>query len=133
MGHHPGGAQPTEMAIRKAARELNVPKSTVARAVAAESLKDEAKEVADNLGLGTVARATAARQATKEAQIVALHEADERRKANRETDKIVMERRLEAAKEYLAARLDVDEIHTFGEMIAGICDPLSKALLREAA
>lgn len=55
------------------------------------------------------------------------------RKINRETDKLIVERRMDAIKEYLAARLDVDELHTVGEMMAGICDPLSMVLMREAA
>lgn len=35
--------------------------------------------------------------------------------------------------EWLARRLDVTEMHDLGEMLAGLCDPLSKALMREAA
>jgi hypothetical protein len=56
-----GGSQPAEKAIRKAAAELNIPKSTVARAVAAESLPDAVKAAADDAGLGTVKRAIVSR------------------------------------------------------------------------
>lgn len=73
-----------------------------------------------------------AREPSKEAQLRAMRE-QQARQANRETDKIVAERRLDAAKEFLAARLDVTEMHTLGEMLAGICDTLSRALMREAA
>ena len=46
-----GGQQPTERAIRKTARDLNVSAATVPRAVAAESIEREAKEIADTAKL----------------------------------------------------------------------------------
>ena len=55
------------------------------------------------------------------------------KKANRVTDQIIVERRIEGIKEWLAARLDVTELHDLGEMLAGIADPISRALIREAA
>jgi hypothetical protein len=64
----PGGAQPSEKAIRKASAELNIPKSTVARAVAAESLPPAVKAAADEAGLGTVKRAKLASEPSAEAQ-----------------------------------------------------------------
>ena len=69
----------------------------------------------------------------KAARLLAEDEAKEVRKANSATDAIVKDRRLEIAKEWLAARLDVDELHQLGEMLAGLCDPLSRVLMREAA
>ena len=54
-----GGQQPRERAISKAAREFGFDKSTVSRAVAAESLTDVAKAEADRLGLNTRDRAKA--------------------------------------------------------------------------
>lgn len=69
-----GGKQPTEKAIRKAAKELGVSAATVSRAVAAENLDAEVKAVADELGIGTVTRAKAAALPTQEAQIAKLVE-----------------------------------------------------------
>jgi hypothetical protein len=45
-----GGPQPLEQGIRKAAKELGLPKTTVSRAVAAESLSDDVKAKADAAG-----------------------------------------------------------------------------------
>ena len=142
----PKGGRP-EGGVKAAARELGVNREDARRAVKVSSLSPEAQEIAREAGLddNRTALLAAAEHKTKEDQIRSLREraaekaakhqrdAEEARKANRETDKIVAERRLDAAKEFLAARLDVTELHTLGEMLAGICDPLSRALLREAA
>ncbi len=68
---------PAEEGIRKAAKELGLPKSTVARAVAAESLPEPVKAAADAAGLGTVKRAEVAREATTEAQVAKVREISE--------------------------------------------------------
>jgi hypothetical protein len=52
-----GGVQPRDKAISKAAKELGIDKSTVSRAIAAESLDPEVKAAANDPGLGTVKRA----------------------------------------------------------------------------
>lgn len=72
-------------------------------------------------------------RAAKAARLLAEEESKEARKSNRDTDKLITERRIEAIKEFLAARLDLTELHDLGEMFAGICDPVSKSLMREAA
>lgn len=60
-------------------------------------------------------------------------DAAEARRRNREADQLIAEQRLAAAVEWLAGRLDVNELHQLGEMLAGVAPPLSKALMREAA
>ena len=57
--HPSGGTQPHEKAISRAAKEFGMDRSTVSRAVAAESLTDVAKVEADRLGLNTRDRAKA--------------------------------------------------------------------------
>ena len=61
-----------EGGIRAAARELGISKSTAHLAVKAESLTPEAKEAANELGLGTVARAKLA-SVEPEKQVAGLH------------------------------------------------------------
>jgi hypothetical protein len=131
-----GGFQPLEKAIRKAAVELGVNAATISRAVAAESLTPEVKVAADEAGIGTVKRAEISREPNPAAQLAAIkreQDATDARKANREADKIIDETRVHDIKEYLAARLDVTELHDLGLMMLGICNPLAKAIMREAA
>lgn len=77
-----------------------------------------------------------AREPSPAAQLAAIkreQELAEAHKRNKDSDKLIAMQRVDNCKEWLAARLDVTEMNEFGEMLAGICDPLSKALLREAA
>ena len=132
----PGGKQPKEEGIRKASKELGLPKSTVARAVAAESLPESVMALADEANLGTVVRAKIAREKSDVAKMRAAlveKEATEARRANQQTDRVVKDRRVEEIKEWLASRLDVNDMHDLGLMLAGLCDPVSRALMREAA
>ena len=46
---------------------------------------------------------------------------------------MISERRIQNTTEWLARRLDATELHELGEMLRDVADPLSKALLREAA
>lgn len=131
-----GGAQPNDKAIRKAAKELGVSPATVSRAVAAESLPDEVKSSADEIGMSTAKRALLASAPSPAAQLAAIErekQLTEAKKVNRVTDQLVVERRIHDVKEWLAARLDINELHELGEMLAGIADPISRALMREAA
>ncbi|MFY8047909.1 MAG: ParB N-terminal domain-containing protein [Erythrobacter sp.] len=87
-----GGHQPTEQGIRKAAKELGISKDTAQRAVAAESLTDDVKAQADEMGLGTVKRAELASNPNPAAQLDAIRrERDkaEAAKRNRETDQAI--------------------------------------------
>lgn len=108
----PGGAQPKESGIRKAAKELGLPVSSVKRAVDAESLSPDAKALADEVGAGTVQRAAAARAGSPEAQLRAIREESARaeaRKANKDAFRDVAE--VEAARfaEWILARMDLNE------------------------
>ena len=76
----PGGSQPAEAGIRKAARDLGLHQVTVKNAVDAESLSDEVKAAADAIDLGTVKRAKLAAEKDKAAQLAAIDE-EARRKA----------------------------------------------------
>ena len=137
VGTKPQGGRP-EGGVNKAARELGVSKTEAHRARKTASLPEEAQEIAREAGLDNNGAALdrAASAPTPAAQLAAMKreaEAAAARKANAETDKLVKERRVEAVKEWLARRLDVNEMHDLGEMLAGLCDPISKALMREAA
>jgi ParB-like chromosome segregation protein Spo0J len=59
-------------------------------------------------------------------------EAAEAQKRNREADKLIAAQRIDNAAQWLSHRLAATELHDLGEMLAGVCAPLSKALLREA-
>ena len=125
-------------AVAAASRELGVSESDARRAAKVAKLTEEAKQEARAVGIddNRSALLRAAAEPNPAAQLAAIRreaEVAEARKANADTDKLVKERRVEAVKEWLAARLDVTEAHTLGEMLAGICDPLSRALMREAA
>ena len=139
---HPlGGQQPHSTGVSAASRDPGIDRTAVRRAVKVDNLSPEAKQAAVDAGLddNRSALLKAAKEPSKEAQIAALrrHQAEQeeaaRRRANAETDKIVKERRLAAVADYIMARMDVTEAHTLGEMLAGICEPLSRALMREAA
>jgi ParB-like chromosome segregation protein Spo0J len=105
-----GGTQPHEQAIRKAAKELNIPKSTVARAVAAERLDERAKQAADAIKLGTVKRAEIARDPSPEAQLAAVQAEGHRRtsKPTRETVAIQVPRDLVDRARHLAGVEGID-------------------------
>ncbi len=149
----PGG-RGNKGGVRAAAREIGVSEPDARRAEKVAGLSAEAQEVAREAGLddNRSALLAAAAEPTKEGQIRSLREKQAKdaerakkkadrfqqetadtRKANRETDKVIADRRLAAVTDFLGARLDVTELHTLGEMLAGICDPLSRALMREAA
>jgi ParB family transcriptional regulator, chromosome partitioning protein len=135
----------SEGGISKAARELPISgptegakRKTVERALKIASLAEDVKQDAIAAGIddNQAALLRVAKQPNPEAQAVAVlreKQITEARKANQKTDQLVKERRIDAIKEYLAARLDVTELHDLGEMLAGICDPLSKSLMREVA
>lgn len=135
------GGRGKEGGLSAASRELGIERTDARRATKVDSLSPEAKQAAVDAGLddNRSALLKAAKEPSKEAQIAALrrHQAEQedagRRRANAETDKIVKERRLAAVADYIMARMDVTEAHTLGEMLAGICEPLSRALMREAA
>jgi ParB-like chromosome segregation protein Spo0J len=127
-----------EGGISRASREIGVDRQDARRAKIVASLPDQAKEIAREAGLdeNRAAMLRAGSEPNPAAQLAAMKrevELAEARKANAEIDKLVKERRVEAIKEWLARRLDVTEMHNLGEMLAGLCDPISKALLREAA
>lgn len=69
-----GGRQPKEAGVRKAARELNIPRTNVQRAVKVASLSDEAKTAAREVGLddNRTALLKAAKEPTPERQAEAL-------------------------------------------------------------
>lgn len=69
----------------------------------------------------------------KAARLLTEEQAKEVRKTNSAADAIIKDRRVDAAKEYLAGRLDIDELHQFGEMIIDLCPLLARACMREAA
>lgn len=134
----PGAGRHSVGGVRAAARELGIDRDDARRAVKVDGLSPEAKAAAREAGLddNRSAMLRAAAEPNPAAQLAAMKreaEAADVRKANAETDKLVKERRIEAVKEWLARRLDVTEMHDLGEMLAGICEPLSKAMMREAA
>lgn len=121
---------------RAAAREIGVSPRDAVQAERVAAMAPEAKAAAREAGiddnhaaLERVAHAPSA--AAQVAAVLREKDAADARKANRDTDRIVLERRIDGIKEWLAARLDVNEMATLGEMMAGICDQVSKALLRE--
>lgn len=59
-------------------------------------------------------------------------ETAEARRLNREADKLIAAQRIENAVQWLDTRLNSAELHQLGELLAGVCAPLSKALLRQA-
>lgn len=59
-------------------------------------------------------------------------EAAEAQRLNREADKLIAAQRIENAVQWLDSRLDGAALHQLGELLAGVCAPLSKALLRRA-
>lgn len=59
-------------------------------------------------------------------------EAAEVQRVNREADKLIAAQRIENAVQWLDSRLSGAELHQLGELLAGVCTPLSKALLRTA-
>lgn len=127
-----------EGGVNKAAREIGVSKSDAHRAKKIAALPDEVKDAARDAGLDDngAALLRASSEPSPEAQLAALRREAKvagARKANAETDKIIKERRVEAVKEWLARRLNVTEMHDLGEMLVGLCDPVSRALMREAA
>ena len=133
----PEGGRPSS-GVRAAARELGVNREDARRAVKVDGLAPEAKAAAREAGLddNRAAMLRAASEPSPAAQLAAMKrevELADARKANAETDKLVKERRIEGVKEWLARRLDVTEMNDLGELLAGLCDPLSKALMREAA
>lgn len=76
-----GGKQPNESGIRKAAHELNIPKSNVHRAVKVSRLTPEARAAAKAEGLDDNQSALlAAAAAAPEAQVQAIHDIAERRR-----------------------------------------------------
>jgi ParB-like chromosome segregation protein Spo0J len=111
----PGGKQPKERGIRKAAKELGIDRADAQRAVKIASLTPEAKDEAQALGLDDNQRALldAARAPTKEAQIQALRE-EAARKAARHDDAGASERRLEVAVSAVK-RLSQDELAAFAD------------------
>lgn len=127
-----------EGGMSKAAREIGVNKTDAHRAKKIAALPDDVKDAARDAGLDDngAALLRAAAEPSAAAQLAAMKrevELAEARKANAETDKLIKERRVEAVKEWLARRLDVTEMHDLGEMLTGLCDPVSRALMREAA
>jgi ParB-like chromosome segregation protein Spo0J len=133
-----GRGGPVGEGINAAVRDLGIDRTEAQRAIKIANLEPEVKEtvrgtpIADNQS----ALLRVAKETSATAQLAAVrreNDLEEARKANRRTDAVVKDRRIEVVKEWLAGRLDVNEMHELGGMLAGICDPLSRALMREAA
>lgn len=123
--------------VRAAARELGIESTQAKRATQIASLPEDAKDAARENGLDDNQSALLAAQKSSNAKEtldrIASEQEKEARKAKKEADRIILDRRIDGITNWLAARLDVDEMNSLGEMLSGIANPLSKALLREAA
>ena len=133
----PTGHRP-QSGINAATRELGIDRTEAQRAVKIAGIAPEAKVAAVDAGINDNQSALlrVAKERSPADQLAAIEREKslaDSKKANRVTDQIIVERRIEAIKEWLAARLDVTELHDLGEMLAGIADPISRALMREAA
>jgi hypothetical protein len=145
-GHLLGGSQPKEQGFRKTAADLGIGKETVREAVILSKLTDDARDAAEDADLTRKERVKVAkeppdRQVAKVNKIAAEKKSkkknkqvqQEEPKAERNTPRPTHEQRIEAARKYLANRLNEDEVRTFGEMLIGICDPLAHVLMRKHA
>jgi ParB/RepB/Spo0J family partition protein len=111
-----------ESGIAAASRELGVGRKTALRAVKIAALPEEIRE-----------QAKAERWSQERLLDIARgQEAAEARRLNREADKLIAAQRIENTVQWLDSRLDSTELHQLGELLAGVCTPLSKALLRTA-
>lgn len=133
---NPGRGRPG--AAPATAKALGISASAVKQARATASLPDAAKEAARETGLDNnrAALLAAAKTADPEAAIrrrAEEKEAEDARKANRETDRLIAERRIHNITEWLGQRLDITEMHQLGEMLRGVYDPLARALGRNVA
>ncbi len=84
----PGGKQPSEQGIRETSRALDVPEPEVRRASKIANLSPEAKDASTRLGYddNQSALLAAARHAEPAAQVAALQERAERKRAPREPE-----------------------------------------------
>jgi ParB-like chromosome segregation protein Spo0J len=123
----PGGKQPKERGIRKAAKELGIDRADAQRAIKIANLAPKAKDEARALGLDDNQRALlgAARAPTKEAQIRALREEAARKEA-RHDDAGASERRLEAAMTAVK-RLSQDELAAFAKWFSAFREERTSA------
>jgi ParB-like chromosome segregation protein Spo0J len=132
-----GGVQPRDKAISKAAKELGINKSTVSRAVAAESLSDEVKTAANDAGLGTVKRAEISREPSAEKQLAFIKREKETAaaaKRNRETDKAIAFTEAQQFADWLMARTDMNELPVLISWLEGCkFKEVIVALRRQAA
>jgi ParB-like chromosome segregation protein Spo0J len=118
----PGGQQPGEQGHRKTADALGISERSVRRAEAIATLSDDLRDQARE-------------ERWPQERLLDLargKEAEDARRLNREADKLISAQRIDNATQWLSHRLAATELHALGEMLAGVCAPLSKALLREA-
>jgi ParB-like chromosome segregation protein Spo0J len=113
-----GGSQPAEKGISKVARELNLDRKDVERAVKVASLSDEAKQAACDVGLDNNRSAllAVAKEATPEAQVAMVAEI----KAAKETSK-KRKPEVSARESALALREALSEMEA---LLQGINDPV---------
>ena len=137
VGHPPGGQQRSDAGNKPqlvgnpgrpskghsaTASALGVSHETVRRAERIAALPEDVRETAK------------AERWSQERllEIARGKEAEDARRLNREADKLIAAQRIDNATQWLSHRLAATELHALGEMLAGVCAPLSKALLREA-
>ena len=122
LGHPCGGRQPADRGHAKTAEALGVSRQAVQRSEAIASLPQDLRD-----------QAKAERWSQERLLDLARgKEAAEALRLNREADKLIAAQRIENAVQWLDSRLSSADLHQFGELLAGICTPLSKALLRTA-
>jgi ParB family chromosome partitioning protein len=103
--------QPNDLGVSAAAREFGVRRQTIQRAVKADSLSPEAKEVADAANLPQVARIAAVTEGHGDPEVeVALVQAEVARKKKPRAEKKVSRREVELTIELQSARTRISEL-----------------------